>query len=231
MIRVLVVDDDFMVAKIHSGYVERTEGFTVAGVAHTGADTLRAVRELRPDLVLLDVYLPDIDGLTALRELRSDPSGADVDVVMITAAHDVDTIRGALRSGALHYLIKPFSYPALRSQLEHVGSLHDRLNRLSQTGTAGQRDVDDMFASRPRIARGLPKGLTEQTAELVRQALRDHPGGLSASECAQVTGLSRPSSRRYLEQFAATGGAVVRLRYGRTGRPERRYHLRGPGQP
>ncbi|GAA2454015.1 response regulator [Actinomadura vinacea] len=224
MIRVLVVDDDFMVAKIHSGYVERTEGFTVVEVAHTGAQALRAVRELRPDLVLLDIYLPDIDGLTVLRELRADPAGADTDVVVITAARDAGTIRGAMRGGALHYLIKPFSYPALRTQLEHVGSLRERLHRLARGGPAVQREVDDMFASRPRIARGLPKGLSEQTAELVRQALREHPEGLSASECAQATGLSRPSARRYLEQFATTGVAVVQLRYGGTGRPERRYH-------
>jgi response regulator of citrate/malate metabolism len=224
MIKVLVVDDDFRVAKIHSSYVERLDGFTVVDVAHTGAQALRAVRARRPDLVLLDIYLPDIDGLTVLRELRAAPYGTDTDVVVITAARDAETIQGAIRGGALHYLIKPFSFPALRTQLEHVGSLQERLHRLARGGPAGQREVDDMFASRPRIARGLPKGLSEQTAELVRRALHEHPTGLSASECAQVTGLSRPSARRYLEQFATSGVAVVHLRYGGTGRPERRYH-------
>ena len=226
MIRVLVVDDDFMVAKVHSGYVERTPGFTVVGVAHTGADALRAVNDLKPDLVLLDIYLPDLDGIAVLRELRADPSTVDTDVVVITAARDVETIRSAMRGGALHYLIKPFPYAALRDQLEHFGSLHEKLNRLSTQTGAGQHDVDAVFGGRPRSGGTLPKGLTEQTAQLVRQALRDHPDGLSATECARVTELSRPSARRYLEHFSATGQAEVRLRYGGTGRPERQYHWR-----
>ncbi|MEU6645901.1 response regulator [Saccharomonospora sp. NPDC046836] len=226
MMRVLVVDDDFMVAKVHSGYVERTPGFTVVGAAHTGGDALHAVRELAPDLVLLDIYLPDMDGLAVLRELRNNPSTVDTDVIVITAARDVDTIRGAMRGGALHYLIKPFSYAALRDQLEHVGSLHEKLARLSARVTAGQQDVDDVFGARPRSTSVLPKGLTAQTAELVRAALVAHPDGLSASECARVTELSRPSARRYLEHFVAAGRAEVRLRYGGTGRPERQYHWR-----
>ncbi|ASR38608.1 two-component system response regulator [Prauserella marina] len=226
MIRVLVVDDDFMVAKVHSGYVERTAGFTVVGTAHTGADALRCVRELAPDLVLLDIYLPDIDGISVLRELRADQSTVDTDVIVITAARDAHTIRGAMRGGALHYLIKPFSYAALRDQLEHVGSLHEKLARLSAGGAPAQQDVDDVFASRPRGTGSLPKGLTQQTADLVRDALRDHPDGLSATECATVTELSRPSSRRYLEHFVSTGRAEVKLRYGGTGRPERQYHWR-----
>ncbi|WP_158893674.1 response regulator [Amycolatopsis anabasis] len=226
MIRVLVVDDDFMVAKVHCGYIQRTEGFTVAGVAHTGADALEAAHRLRPDLVLLDIYLPDLDGLTVLRRLRADQSTVDIDVVVITAARDVDTIRGAMRGGALHYLIKPFSYAALRDQLHHVSALHRKLDRLARQPTAGQEDVDDVFTGRPRGAGGLPKGLTTQTAEVIERALREHPDGLSATECAEVTELSRPSARRYLEHFAETGRAEVRLRYGGTGRPERQYRWR-----
>ncbi len=135
MIRVLVVDDDFMVAKVHSGYVTRTAGFAVAGVAHTGADALRAVEDLRPDLVLLDIYLPDMDGVSVLRALRSG-GGADTDVIVISAATDVDTVRAAMRGGVLHYLIKPFTYAALYDQLRHFAVLQARLR-----GAVGGRPV------------------------------------------------------------------------------------------
>jgi response regulator of citrate/malate metabolism len=218
VIRVLVVDDDFMVAKVHSGYVARTPGFEVVGVAHNGADAVRLVRELRPDLVLLDVYLPDVDGLGVLRELRG--LADDVDVIVITAATDVETVRSAMRGGVLHYLIKPFEYAALRDQLTHFAALHQRLDRLAE---AGQADVDQVFGSRPSAKPVLPKGLTAETARLVETALRGAPGGMSASECAEVTGVARVSARRYLEHFVATGKAKVNLKYGRTGRPERRY--------
>ena len=216
MIRVLVVDDDFMVAKVHSGYVARTPGFEVVGVAHNGADAVRLVRELRPDLVLLDVYLPDVDGLAVLRELRGPAD--DVDVIVITAATDVETVRGAMRGGVLHYLIKPFEYAALRDQLAHFAALDRRLDQLA---SAGQADVDQVFGARPGSAPVLPKGLTAQTAALVERVLRERP--VTASECADATELARVSARRYLEHFVGAGKAEVRLKYGGTGRPERLY--------
>jgi response regulator of citrate/malate metabolism len=199
MMRVLVVDDDFMVARVHSGYVARIPGCEVAGVAHTAADAVRLAGELRPDLVLLDVYLPDRSGLEVLRELRTG-SPDDPFVLVITAADDPGTVTAALHGGATHYLVKPFDAAVLR---EHV------------------------FGGRHGGSTRLPKGLTAPTAQLVEQVLRGHDGDLSAAECAELTELSRVSARRYLEHFVATGAATVRLRYGGTGRPERRYRWSG----
>ncbi|MGP4020815.1 response regulator [Saccharopolyspora sp. 5N708] len=228
MIKVLVVDDDFMVAKIHSGYVARVDGFEVVGVAHTGADAVRAVDELRPELVLLDIYLPDMDGLSVLRQLRAGTSrpAAEPDVIVITAARDLDTVRGAIRGGALHYLIKPFSYEALRDQLENFRSLHRKLSELPGDSPTAQRDVDQLFGTRTRGTAPPPKGLAAETAEIVERILRERTAGggdLSAAECADATELSRVSARKYLEHFVTSGRAEVRLRYGGTGRPERRY--------
>ncbi|WP_030691240.1 response regulator [Streptomyces globisporus] len=222
MTKVLVVDDDFMVAKLHCRYVSAVAGFTVAGVAHSGAEALRAAERLRPDLVLLDVFLPDMDGVRVLRELRA--AGLGMDALFITAARDVGTIRSALRAGALHYLIKPFTQTALHEQLRHVAALRHRLDGLDEVR---QEDVDRIFGSRPRGSRELPKGLAAHTADLVDSVLRAHPEGLSASECAEAGSLSRVSARRYLEYFAETGRAEVTLRYGGTGRPERRYRRLG----
>ncbi|RNG17920.1 response regulator [Streptomyces botrytidirepellens] len=222
MTTVLVVEDDFMVAKLHSRFVAATEGFTVAGVAHTGAEALRAAEELRPDLVLLDVYLPDMDGISVLRELRAkaEDGGHHVDALFVTAAKDAHVVREALRAGALHYLIKPFDRAALRDQLRHAAALRARLDTL---GEARQEDVDQIFGGRPRASRELPKGLAPHTADLVERTLRAHADGLSAAECAEAGAFSRVSARRYLEYFADTGQAEVTLRYGSTGRPEHRY--------
>ncbi|OON82350.1 response regulator [Streptomyces tsukubensis] len=224
----LVVDDDFMVAELHSRFVSAMDGFTVVGVAHSGAQALRAAEQLRPDLLLLDVYLPDMNGIAVLRELRAaegrDPARAGADALFITAARDAGLVRDALRSGALHYLIKPFNRAALQEQLRHVASLRARLEGL---GEARQSDVDQIFGPRPPGSRELPKGLAAPTAELVERTLRGRPEGLSASECAGAGELSRVSARRYLEFFAETGRAEVTLRYGGTGRPERRYRWIG----
>lgn len=217
-----MVDDDFMVAKLHSRYVSAVDGFSVVGVAHSGADALRLADRLRPDLVLLDIFLPDMDGISVLRELRG--TGLAVDALFITAARDAAMIRSALRAGALHYLIKPFNQAALQEQLRHVASLRTRLDALDE---ARQEDVDQIFGTRPPGSRELPKGLAAHTAELVDGILRAHPEGLSATECAEAGSLSRVSARRYLEYFAETGRAEITLRYGGTGRPERRYRRLG----
>ncbi|WP_181780879.1 response regulator [Pseudonocardia pini] len=214
--RVLVVDDDFMVAKVHSGYVGRIAGCAVVGVAHTGADAVAQAGALRPDLVLLDVYLPDMSGIEVLRRLRTGAPD-DPSVLVITAADDAATVAAALHGGALHYLVKPFDSRALAEQVERARRLRGRLAGLDR---AGQEDIDRLFGG---STRRLPKGLTPPTAALVEKVLREHGGDLSATECAELTDLSRVSARRYLEHFVETGAVVVKLRYGGTGRPERRY--------
>ena len=223
MIRVLVVDDDFMVAKIHAGFVGRVTGFVVVGVAHTGAAALAAVPELRPDLVLLDIHLPDISGVEVLRRLREDQP--DVDVLVISAAKEVATVRTALRGGVVNYLLKPFDQEALRDRLQHYAAAHQTLET-----TVGQNELDRLFGSTapaaPQAPPRLPKGLSPESADLVAGILRATDDDLSASECAERSGLSRVSARRYLEYFVEVGRAEVRLRYGAAGRPQRRYAWR-----
>ena len=220
MIRVLVVDDDFMVARIHRGFVERVEGFEVVGSAQTGAEALAAVAALKPDLVLLDLYLPDLFGLDVVARLRS--AGETCDVLVITAAKEADAVRGAVRQGVAGYLLKPFAFPALKERLEAYAA-----ERARAVGDAEltQEQIDAAFATssvaRPTVS--LPKGLSPETAEAVEQALRSSPESLSATECAEAVGISRVSARRYLEHFVSRGVAEVSLRYGSTGRPERRY--------
>ena len=217
-VSVLVVDDDFMVARIHTQFVERTPGFRVVGVASSGQAALDDVARLRPDLVLLDVHLPDMTGIDVLRTLRA--GGDDVGVLVVTAAREADTVRAAASGGAVHYLVKPFDYDDLRVRLESFRTAH---LALSGSAAPGQEDIDAVFgAATPVAAAALPKGLSPETAESVEVALAG-AGELSAAECAEAVGISRVSARRYLEHFVARGSAVVRLQYGGAGRPERRY--------
>jgi response regulator of citrate/malate metabolism len=217
-VSVLVVDDDFMVARIHTQFVERTPGFEVVGVASTGRAALDDIARLRPDLVLLDVHLPDMTGIEVLRRLRAD--GDDVGVLVVTAAREADTVRAAAAGGAAHYLVKPFDYDDLRVRLE---SFRAARAALAGTDAPGQHDIDAVFgAAAPAAAASLPKGLSPETADAVERALRD-AGELSAAECADLVGISRVSARRYLEYFVARGTASVRLQYGGAGRPERRF--------
>ena len=224
MIGVLIVDDDFMVAKVHAGFIAALDGFEVVGGASTGTQALDEIARLAPDLVLLDVYLPDMTGLEVLRRLRA--SGSSVDVIVISAARDVDSIRSALHGGVLNYLVKPFDRRTFETRLRDYAALRGELAELDE---AGQGDVDRMFGlSRGRtLPVATPKGISPETLELVRQALAaSGPDGLSATECSERTGLARVSARRYLEQLVAGQEADVRQRYGTAGRPERRFTVR-----
>ncbi|KWX19847.1 chemotaxis protein CheY [Mycolicibacterium wolinskyi] len=213
---VLVVDDDFMVAEIHRRFVERVDGFRAVGVARNGGEALTAATELRPDLILLDVYLPDMTGLEVLQRLRAE--GNLVGVIMITAARELDTVRGALDGGAADYLIKPFEFDQLRAKLAAFAA---RADALAAEGGASQSMIDALFSGRSSATAPLPKGLGAETGRLVMDAVRA-AGEVSAAECAELVGISRVSARRYLEHYLSTGALELRLQYG-TGRPERRY--------
>ena len=220
MIDVLVVDDDFMVARIHRGYVERLEGFRVVDQVHTGGEVVDAVRRLRPDLVLLDVYLPDRNGLDVLRDLRADPD-LHTDVIVVTAARDVQTVRSALHGGVASYLVKPFTFATFAERLRRYAEARREMDR---TGELAQEDVDRVFAVVRRAGSVvLPKGLSAATSALVVTALQGQDGDLSAAETAELVGISRVSARRYLEHLCSTGQAQQSLRYGTSGRPEHRY--------
>jgi response regulator of citrate/malate metabolism len=223
-IRTLVVDDDFRVARIHAAFVERTEGFAVAGVAHGAEQAAEAIRELRPELVLMDVYLPDGDGIGVVRatlEREEHP-----DFIIITAARDVTTVRAAMQVGAVHYLVKPFGYQALAERLVSYRDLRVRMAALGPE--ADQSEVDALFG----LLRGPaalpaepPKGHSAPTLELVRNAVRAARGDVSAAEVAEQVGVSRPTAQRYLSYLAQHGVVRLQLRYGATGRPEHRYAL------
>ena len=228
-IRTLIVDDDYRVAKIHAAYVARTEGFETVGLAHSAAEALKAVDALHPDLVLMDVYLPDGDGLGVVRKLMERDEHPDC--VVITAARDVDTVRTAMQLGAVHYLVKPFGFNTLRDKLTAYRSMRLRMEALKDQ--ADQSDVDALFG----LLRGpasLPsnpvKGHSAPTLELIRDAVRSAPGPVSAAEVAEQVGVSRATAQRYLSYLAQHGLVRLQLRYGVTGRPEHLYTAAGAGQ-
>ncbi|MCH7229661.1 response regulator [Glycomyces sp. L485] len=218
MIDVLVVDDDFRVAAIHRGFVKRTPGFQVVGTAANGEEALRAAAELRPDLVLLDLYLPDAFGLDLVTKLRAE--GHDCDIMVITAAREADAVRAAVRNGAVSYLLKPFGFNDFRDRMEQYAA---QRAGLKAAAVRDQADVDKVFSRATAPAVSMPKGFSPETAALVEAALREADGSLSAAECAERIGVSRVSARRYLEHLTERGKAEVTLNYSGRGRPERRY--------
>lgn len=188
-------------------------------MAHTAAEALARIDDVPVDLILLDHYLPDRNGLAVVRELRG--LGHHTDVIMVTAARDVATVQAAMRHGALQYLVKPFAFAGLRTKLEAYAALR---RSFEGGGDAEQTEVDRLFGALWTTGGSdLPKGHSTTTAELVRQALRSATGPLSAQEIAESAGMSRQTAQRYLKLLERTGRVRLSLKYGETGRPEHRY--------
>lgn len=220
-IATLIVEDDPMVLEINRQYVENVGGFEVVGTAETGWQALALVRRLEPELVILDVYLPDLDGVKALQEIRR--LQLPIDVILVTAARDVETIQNVFRYGALDYITKPFKYDRLKSSLESYKALRSKFEAKK---ALNQEEIDRLKAPPNRAGDVLPKGLAEITLRQVMLCLVKEDRGLSAEEVAERVGLARVTARRYLDHLLRCGRVELLVRYGAVGRPVNRYRVR-----
>jgi response regulator of citrate/malate metabolism len=221
-IRVLVVEDDPLLAEAHAAYTERVEGFVVAAVAQTAQRAMAALRAAEVDLMLLDLNLPDMHGLELCRALRA--AGIGTDVLVVTSARDLAVVRSAVSLGVTQYLLKPFTFAAFREKL--LAYARYRSHLLGTEPAAAQHEIDRAFAAlRGSSPDSLPKGLDQRTLDLILGVLRaaGGPAGLSAAEVAARMGASRVTARRYLEHLAETGQVARSPRYGGPGRPEVEY--------
>ena len=229
MITVLIVEDEPLIAEAHQTYLRRIPGFSVAGIAHTARDAMRAASEAAAspapiDLVLLDIGLPDASGISlasALAGLRPTP-----DIITITSERDLEMVRAAVGHGALAYLLKPFTFAAFRDRLQRYQRYRDALP--AGTDAASQAEVDRAMAelrvSSDRAA--APKGAAPGTNDEIARTVRDSVDGVTADEVARKVGVSRVTAWRYLERLADEGTVSRNTDYGKAGRPKTRYQWR-----
>lgn len=210
--KVLVVDDDFRVAALHAGYVDEVPGFRALAPVHDARMVPRAVAEDTPDLLLLDVYLPQGSGLDLLASL-------DVDAFVLSAATEVDAVRTAIRRGALGYLVKPFDPKVLASRLR----AYARYRRQLDTATGLDQQAIDR-AQRTLLAgedAGTPVATPTEQAVLAAVAAAGEPA--TVIQVVDAVGISRATAQRYLATLVQAGSLRLELAYGSRGRPEHRY--------
>ena len=223
MIRTLVVDDDYRVAKVHAASIDRVEGFTAVGQAHSCDEARYLVQSLRPDLLLLDLYLPDGNGLDLIRTLADLDITPRPDFIVITAAQDIASVRNAMQLGAMYYLVKPFGFTQLREQLTAYQQLQAGLD---QVAVANQQTVDVLYG----LMRGPAERLADRrrippTMARVLDTVRSAEHDMSAADVAEQLGISRATAQRYLADMVRRRIVELVLNYGGTGRPEHRYRI------
>ncbi|WP_285780278.1 response regulator [Microtetraspora sp. NBRC 13810] len=222
-ITVLIVDDDPVVTATLKAQVKRVDGFKVVGVAHTGHGALAAAQKFSPQLVLLDLHLPDLPGLEVAHRLRR-PDRPPTDVIVISARRESAAVSAAIQRGALYYLVKPTKVGVVEETLVRYAATAERL--AAQARFTEQQEIDQLFRALHTERGSRPPSISSETERRVIDALAASAEDLSALELAHSVGISRATARRYLEHLSERGQVEAHLRYGPKGRPQHRYRVR-----
>lgn len=226
MLKTVIVEDDRMVATINAQFAEKTPGVQVVAIFHSGRDALAFLEKTQVDILLTDLYMPEMTGIELVTELRN--HGCDADVIFITAANDAPHIQDALRLGAVDYLIKPFRYERFEEAMDKI-VLRRKVIESGLKFT--QADIDEMIRSNRPSAESrtaeLEKGIQRQTLDHIRADLQKNAGSYrTAEQIATDTNLSKVTVRRYLNYLIGTNEAESQVDYSTGGRPRVEYRSR-----
>lgn len=218
---VMIAEDDYRVAEIHEQFLKKINDIQVVAKAQSAKETVILAKKHQPDLLLLDVYLPDQLGTDTLIELQQ--SCPTMQVILITAATEKEIFRSALQHGVADFLVKPIAFERLQSAVSKV----EKLSAWLQEKEPIDQSVADQFFQKTdkRLSEdvNLPKGIDQLTLQKVRTLLNEQVEGITAESMGRMFGASRTTSRRYLEYLISVGEAKAELEYGIVGRPERKY--------
>lgn len=226
MHRVIIVEDDSMVAAINRRYVEDTSGFTVEAVFQNGAEALEYLKRYDVPLIILDYYMPIMNGMEFVDRLHG--MGKAPAVIMVTSSSDAQTVCQMFSRGILDYLVKPFEYDRFRTALERFLQTRGRWNE--SDGALKQEEIDRVFSGSPAPSgppQILAKGLNENTMDMIRCFLRHNSAGpLTSEEIAERVHLSRITVRRYMNYMVDTHEIISTIDYHTGGRPSIKYQYR-----
>ena len=223
MYRVLIVEDDPMVAMINEQYIGRNKKFKVVGICNNGKSALEFLNHQAVDLVVLDVYMPQMDGFETLCQIRKNK--ISVEVIMVTAANDRESLEEALHLGIVDYLVKPFTYDRFQMALEKYIA---QSNALRDVDKLNQKNIDFIIENAHKKSENLyPKGVQEKTMLLILEHLKNNPHKwLTGDDIAAEIGLTGVTVRRYMNYLAESGKVTGDMNYDTRGKREfLRIHL------
>lgn len=219
MIDVMIVEDDPMVMDIICQYVKSIDGFNVKATASNGSLAMEKLKFIKVDLLILDVYMPIINGIDLLTEIRK--NGNLVDAFFLTAADDIEMIDKAFKFGAVDYLIKPFRYERFKNTLDAYKNRFQIFHRSEKLMT--QHDIDKTIG-RSVTDMNIPKGLNKRTLQHIRNYIKSSEERIIVSEeIANDLGISVVTVRKYMEYLTNINEVVLKLEYGTVGRPTYKY--------
>lgn len=222
MIEVMIVEDDPMVREINSKFLKRIDGFTLYKAVSNLEEAKKYIEIKKPDLILLDVYLPKENGLDFLKWIRGEE--IDIDVILITADKSIERIQDAFRHGVVDYLIKPFSFERFK---ESLIQFKGRYYKFKKNDEIEQKDLDKLISSSnaSQSEDDFAKGLNKYTYRSIWDEVeKSDYEDVTAEELAEKLGIARVTVRRYLEYMEKENKIEKLVEYGRVGRPQYKYH-------
>lgn len=218
MYRVIIIEDDPMVASISKQYVELNKYLKVTRLFSNGEEALSYLEEHDVDLIILDLYMPVMNGLTFLHELRK--KGHTIDTIMVTAANESKEVKECFSYGVIDYLIKPFEYVRFNHALAKFIE-HQLL--LSEHATLSQETLDGLFGPENHPVNSsdlLSKGLQQKTLDFIVEYLKQYKtDSLSCDQIAKALNLSKVTVRRYMNYLLEHNYIISDINYSTGGRP------------
>lgn len=216
MYTVLIVEDDPMVAMINEQFVSRHKDFKVVEKCGDGESALQYLEENKVDLVIMDVYMPIMDGFETLRQIRK--KQIEVDVIMVTAANEAESLKQGLHLGVVDYLVKPFTFERFKIALDKFLAQAEALKDLEKVN---QKNIDFLIDNTRKTVDDLhPKGIQEKTMRMILDHLRENTNKwLTGDEIAEKVGLTGVTVRRYMTHLTETGLVMGDTNYETGGRP------------
>lgn len=228
ILSVLIVEDDPMVAEMNKFYLEQVEGFRAGDWAASTNEALLVLEQGDFDLILLDIYMKESNGLELLSEIRH--RGIKVDVIVISAASDKKSIQVALQNGAVDYLIKPFEFSRFHAALNGYRE-QNQLFRSQERLKQSDLDTIRRFRKEQRVSQELPKGFTRQTLQTIWKVIESSGVEFfSAEDISMLSGISRVSVNKYCAGLVEMGVLEMDYVYGTVGRPVQKYQIAPNGR-
>ena len=220
---VLIVEDDPMVSMINEQYVLKGADFTIAGTCRNGNEAIEFLKSNTTDLILLDVYMPLMDGINTLKKIREMKISSEV--IMITAANDTTTIENTMHFGVLDYLIKPFAYERFNVALEKFKIKHQLLKGSS---VLDQHSLDSLITAnfqkeKKELNINLPKGIQRTTLNRIKIFFDQNQNWQSVDMISDALGISLVTARNYLNYLVSQKIVLEDINYSTGGRPSMLY--------
>ena len=216
----LIVEDDPMVAKFNRQYLSQIDGFEFIAIATCYENAIDILLKNNINLILLDIFMPGINGLKLLE--HSKRINKEVDVIIISAASDMSTIKKAFQYGVVDYLIKPFEFERFN---EALSSYKEKQNFMKNNNAINQKELDQHILNKEQpIINQLPKGIDKNTLRKTWKSIQIlNSLTFSTDEISKVIGISRVSMRKYLSFLLEKEILSMNIEYGTVGRPIYKY--------